>query len=321
MDSCEPLESLAQNDAFEIVCSTENEAEWLAKREELVQAGYVNGSSIGKVMGLHKKAGPYTVWAQATGLITPNQPHSDDLDRGRFLEDGVARWFFKAFREETGRDVCGEPLPFMVKSTRYPLCATLDWGWSEDGDPLNPLEVKTTREDWAKFGVPPHIIAQAMTQAVILGTDAPMLAVSRFYQKPNWATLVLDDVAPEDGLVSGVTWEAAIIHSAQAHHRAVAANTAPEATVADLETVAIQPTKNSTRTVIGDEAETLRLMAERHLEGSLLVTAGKALKDAATVRTLQILGGAMNANSNTVTVTRGTRKGKPTKELTFNIAQ
>lgn len=88
---------------------------WLEDRKKSI-----GGSDAAAIIGLSKYATPYTVWADKTGKLPP-QEDNEAMRQGRDLEDYVA----KRFCEETGKRVKRHNQ--IIRNDKYPFAhATID---------------------------------------------------------------------------------------------------------------------------------------------------------------------------------------------------
>lgn len=69
-----------------IPCATK--ADWLAERK----LG-IGGSDIAALAGVSKWASPYSIWSEKRGLTFIEVEDTEQIQAGRFMEDGIARWF------------------------------------------------------------------------------------------------------------------------------------------------------------------------------------------------------------------------------------
>lgn len=108
--------------------------EWQQERNKSI-----GGSDAAAVVGLNPYKGPFTLWAEKTGAVQPEDiSHRESVRLGKFLEEYVAQ----RFSEETGKSVYKEPAT--LRNTAYPWAhANVDRLVA--GEPAG-LECKTTSE-------------------------------------------------------------------------------------------------------------------------------------------------------------------------------
>lgn len=120
----------------------------------------VGGSEVAALLGLHPFIGPLDVYlSKVEGYSTP--PNTD-MERGSFLEDGIARWY--ASREHEGRELL-EPPQWVHPREPVARCSPdrlVDLG----GDVLRLLSIKCPRragDEWGEHGgstVPVYAVLQ-----------------------------------------------------------------------------------------------------------------------------------------------------------------
>ena len=125
-----------------------NKEEWLKLREL-----FVGGSEIGAILGLSKYSTPYQVWESKTGRAAEFVENNAIL-RGRFLEDGIAKYF----EYESGHVIIqGSDRERTFIHKDYPrFGGSVDRRIYLNGDKKEKaiLEIKTTKFDFAAEDIP-----------------------------------------------------------------------------------------------------------------------------------------------------------------------
>jgi putative phage-type endonuclease len=177
--------------AFEVVCDTSVEQDWLGAR----MAG-IGASEIAMVLSEAPASwgGALKLYARKTGACT-----DDDLSEveavywGKKLEAPI----LEAYWERTGRRTAKESL--LLRSVEHPwaLC-TLDgrtWEAANDGSRW-PLEIKNVSafkaEEWLD-GPPPHYYLQIQQQMLVTGEQKATIAALIGGQKMVWADVPRDE--------------------------------------------------------------------------------------------------------------------------------
>lgn len=183
-------------DPFEVVCSTDDEQEWLAAR----QTG-IGASEIASVLGMTTWSSPLKLYAEKVGAVPRDELDAVEAVRwGKRLEPVIAQ----VFAETTGRRIW--PSQVLLRSKAHPWAlATLDY-WVSEGDNNNtwPLEIKNVTaykaEDWEN-GVPEYYRAQVHQQMLVTGaqraTSAALLGGNR---------LIWCDVERDEQLIRKITY-------------------------------------------------------------------------------------------------------------------
>lgn len=163
--------------------------EWLAERRKSI-----GGSEMGAVLGLNKYNSPYSVWAEKTGRIAP-QEDNEAMRQGRDLEAYVAT----RFAEKSGFNVRREN--YIIRNDEYPhLHANIDRRIvGEDAG----LECKTasafSMQKFADGEFPESYYAQCVAYMAVCGMQRWYLAaliLGRDF-KIYELTTSLNDVKPE----------------------------------------------------------------------------------------------------------------------------
>lgn len=153
-------------------------AEWLAYRN---QNFVIGGSNIGVILGLSNHKTPLQLWLEWKNRDA--QPIKESMYRGRFMEDGIARWF----QQQTGLKVVGRSKEIAVfHNDEYPdyIQVAPDREIFKEGTNLagRPfLEIKDTAMH-VDFDVPETIpsewFLQCQFEAEIGGRPGTYLAVN-----------------------------------------------------------------------------------------------------------------------------------------------
>lgn len=142
---------------------------WLKQRKK-----GLGGSDAGTVLGVDQYKSPYTLWAEKSGLLEPEDVQSEAAWLGTKLEDIVA----KRFTEETGKEV--HRLGYSYKSADKPwMLANIDRKVNGENA---ALECKTanlfTESDYKKDIIPPKYYAQCLHYMYVMDFDRMYLAVA-----------------------------------------------------------------------------------------------------------------------------------------------
>jgi predicted phage-related endonuclease len=125
----------------------------------------IGGSEVAALLGLHPFIGPLDVYLSKVEGYSP--PSNTDMERGSFLEDGIARWY--AHRECEGRELIGSPdLPMgpWVHPREPIFRCTPDRLVDLGGDAMRLLSIKCPRragDEWGEPGgstVPTYAVLQ-----------------------------------------------------------------------------------------------------------------------------------------------------------------
>jgi len=152
----------------EMVVPGQNEPGLTDGQKELRKKG-IGGSEIAAVAGLSPWAGPLDVYLAKTGQ-SPADEDNENLDRGRYLEDGLRKWFCK----KSGLSV--RKAETMVHPVHGFLVATPD-GIVVDGEgrDVAVLELKApqyTADHWGEeytANIPEYYIPQVMQEMACAG--------------------------------------------------------------------------------------------------------------------------------------------------------
>lgn len=153
-------------------------AEWLEYRNNQFVIG---GSNIGIILGLSKHKTPLQLWLEWRDR--ESQPVKDSMYRGRFMEDGIARWF----QQQTGLKVVGRSKEIAVfHNDEYPdyIQVAPDREIFKEGTNLGGrpfLEIKDTSmfvDFDAPDTVPSEWFLQCQFEAEIGGRPGTYLAVN-----------------------------------------------------------------------------------------------------------------------------------------------
>lgn len=137
----------------------------------------IGGSEIAAVLGESAFASPFDVWlAKTQGW---QQPETEDMRRGSFLEDGIARWYAQRFG--IAEDEMTDESTLRHATVPVALC-TPDrlTTVKRDGRPLDRLiSIKAPRrktDDWGDAGtdqVPPGYILQLQWEHAVCSSHWP----------------------------------------------------------------------------------------------------------------------------------------------------
>ena len=157
---------------------------WLQKRQE-----GIGGSDISVIMGLNPWKSPYTLWAEKTGIIPP-----EDLSKnqrvywGQKNEAAIADWF----AETTGKTLRKRGL---LQSCKYPwMLATVDRQILNENA---GLEIKTAGieqyKEWANDAVPAMYVAQCQWYMAITECTHWYIAVLIGGNDARWTVIHRDE--------------------------------------------------------------------------------------------------------------------------------
>lgn len=140
-----------------------------ASREEweAVRKTGLGGSDAGAIMGMNKWKSPYTLWAEKTGLIEPdNLSDKEVIYWGTVLEEPVAR----RFAEVTGKKIMRRGT---LRSTEHPFMhANVDRMIVGENA---GLEIKTTNafagKDWDGDEIPDSYYCQCLHYMAVTGAE------------------------------------------------------------------------------------------------------------------------------------------------------
>ncbi len=163
--------------------------DWLAERRKSL-----GGSDVGAIVGLHRYATPYTVWAEKTGRIPPKEDN-EAMRQGRDLERYVA----ERFTERSGKKV--QRYSYLLRDGSVPyLHANIDRRVVGE---RSGLECKTA-SSWnaalyAGGGFPESYYAQCVAYLAVTGWERWYLAALVLGQSFHiyQITTIADDGAPE----------------------------------------------------------------------------------------------------------------------------
>ena len=186
--------------------------EWLRQRNK-----GIGGSDAGAAMGLNKWESPFTLWAEKTGLLEPDNRDSESMRQGRDFEGYVA----KRFCEETGKRVRRSGYSF--QSEEHPwMLANIDR--KVVGENAG-LECKTANifadDSYMKGDIPMHYYCQCLHYMAVCGFDRMYLATLIFGRNFHVFTIDRSDPGVEDDIQ-------ALIESEKAFWELVESKTPPE---------------------------------------------------------------------------------------------
>jgi putative phage-type endonuclease len=183
-------EVIVESPHCELVCSTDDRADWLARR----QMG-IGASEIAMVLGEAPKAwgGALSLYARKIGAYERDLSDVEAVFWGNKLEAPI----LEAYEERTGRRTRKDGLLLRSKAHPWAL-ATLDgrtWLPANDAQPW-PLEVKNVSvfkaEEWLD-GPPPHYYLQIQHQMLVVGAEKATIAALLGGQRMVWADVPRDE--------------------------------------------------------------------------------------------------------------------------------
>lgn len=142
----------------------------LSEEQLKIRLGGVSGSEIGAVAGLSPYETPLDVYLTKIGEAPPVE-ETPDMERGNYLEDGIAKWWAK----RTGAESLTEPGTLVSRQNPI-IIATPDRLAQLKGERLG-VEVKAPRsyaKHWGNPGtdaVPDHIKAQTHWEMHVLDVE------------------------------------------------------------------------------------------------------------------------------------------------------
>ena len=166
MTTTKTLEKLTFNATF-LGNYNSGSAEWHELRN---QPGVISGSEIGAILGLSPFTSPYTLWAQKTGLLTPDPVGNISMRLGQLVEPAI----FQLFCEQ-------HPDYQVFEAGSY---AHKDYSWAHanpDGIGIDELgnafilEIKHTATFWDS--VPEHYRAQVLWYMWVFDIKRAVFAV------------------------------------------------------------------------------------------------------------------------------------------------
>jgi len=181
--------------AYEVVCDTDDEREWLAARNQGVGA-----SEIGGVLGvpsISSRLSPLKLYCQKLGKLPPDDlSEVEAIDWGHTMEPVIAA----KYAQRTGRPiVTGRQHRYQVlRSKEHPwaLCSLDYWTADSDGAPLHPLEIKNVNaylaEDWLD-GTPEYFYAQLQQQMLVTDKERATSACCLGGNRLLWCDVERDE--------------------------------------------------------------------------------------------------------------------------------
>lgn len=163
----------------------------------------IGGSDIAAILGISPYRGPWSVWAEKVGLVTPDDDPTDAMRFGKYAEKMIVPWF----TDETGLYVVGEQTWCEHRDKRW-MHATVD-GFvvesptSSASDALGPIQIKTDSfARWPEGEIPPHVYAQVQWEIAVTDSERAWLAVLRGH------SLQIVEVERDYGYIAEITAEA-----------------------------------------------------------------------------------------------------------------
>lgn len=149
----------------------------LTAEQQAVRATGIGGSEIAAVCGLNPWMRPIDVWERKVGRAPPFE-ETFNTERGRFLEDGLRRWYRERAELRLGRGLDVRPCvdeagrPTTLRHEKHSIVVATPDGLVCDartGDLLRVLELKSpnwrTADEWGEPGtddVPIYYVTQAI---------------------------------------------------------------------------------------------------------------------------------------------------------------
>lgn len=138
----------------------------LTAEQKQLRMGGIGGSEIAAVAGLSPWQGPLDVYLQKTGQMEIED--NENMERGRYLEDGLRRWFVKrtGLAVRKAETLVHDRYPFLMAT---PDGIVLD----QDGREESVLELKApqgTADHWGEEGtadIPAYYIPQVMQEMAV----------------------------------------------------------------------------------------------------------------------------------------------------------
>lgn len=143
-------------------------AEWLKAR----RAG-ITATDIAVIIGVSPWLTPYALWAAKTGAACEESDNAAMM-AGRYLEDGVARWWAESTGHKLVKASAGDWLA--VSNTCPLLRCSPDRLYRRKSGGLGLLEIKTCRTALTLDTLPPQYMAQLQWQMGVMGFDSATLA-------------------------------------------------------------------------------------------------------------------------------------------------
>lgn len=180
---------------YEVVCDTDDQAEWLSHRDSGIGASEIAG--VMSLPGVVHRSSPLKVFLQKTGKIEPDDLSDvEAVEWGHIMEPVIAQQYAK----KTGRPVeTGRTGRFQVlRSKRYPwaMCSLDFWTADNDSSPRRPLEIKNVSafmaEDWLN-GPPDYYYAQVQQQILITETTKATSALCLGGNRLLWCDVPRDE--------------------------------------------------------------------------------------------------------------------------------
>lgn len=142
---------------------------WLKQRKK-----GIGGSDAGIILGVNKYKSAYTLWAEKSGLVDPEDAQTEATWLGNQLEEIVA----KRFEEETGKKV--QRSSFSYKSAEHPfMLANIDRKVVGENAGLECKSANLfTEQDYRSDVIPPSYYAQILHYMAVMDFDRMYLAVA-----------------------------------------------------------------------------------------------------------------------------------------------
>lgn len=151
--------------------------QWLAGRG---QKPVIGGSNIGTILGLNPYCTPYQFWLKIQSEELSGEAESERMSRGRFMEDGIAKWF----EQQTGEKVIKNSGQIVVyhndKFPDYMQVAPDREIFQRSRDSRPVLEVKDTAKVIDTLDmetIPPEWFAQLQYQMGYMERSTGILAI------------------------------------------------------------------------------------------------------------------------------------------------
>lgn len=152
----------------------------------------IGGSEIAAVLGESRFATPFDVWLSKTqGWV---QAETEDMRRGSFLEDGIARWYAQRY----GLELQGLEAPTTLRHTQRPLalCTPDRISWATSRPKLVSIKCPRRKGDlWGEPGtdnVPPEYLLQLQWEHLVCGSQTGLRDIE---EEMHLAALIDGDLA------------------------------------------------------------------------------------------------------------------------------
>lgn len=179
---------------------------WLKQRKT-----GIGGSDAGIILGVNKYKSAYTLWAEKSGLVDPEDVQTEATWLGNQLEEIVA----KRFEEETGKKV--QRSSFSYKSAERPwMLANIDRKVVGENAGLECKSANLfTEQDYRADVIPPSYYAQILHYMAVMDFDRMYLAVAVLQRGFFIYTIEREDPAVQADMEALIEAEAAFWENVQ----------------------------------------------------------------------------------------------------------